>query len=296
MQATGAGAASNGGVFRVQWDVYRVLGVSRRAAHPQIKAAFHNLAKTYHPDVRPDDRAAEEHFKEISAAYDVLKRNESRIRYDRYRSRRSRRRKALLIMVFLSTALPSLFGGLVATAVWLKWHANPGEHAPLAAVTERHERVHSLLVLSEPQTELRDPRAPEHPSQPSRASTKAVQDGRNEEPAALNTGSQAPQDASRGTETALFAAPPAETLPAKQAGGADESRKHEERSSSTSQHAVRKPTPKNDSGKTRKTIALPSTSATRAAAWEYTTERRGLSTRVTSPVGERFIDPAGISR
>ena len=194
----------------MQWDVYRVLGVRPRAAHPQIKAAFHNLAKAYHPDVRPDDRAAEEHFKEISAAYDVLKRNESRVLYDTYRSRRSRRRKAFLIMVFLSTGLPSLFGGLVATAVWLKWHANPGEHAPLAPVTGRDERVHSLLALSAPQTELRDPRAPEHPSQPSRASTEAVQVGRNEEPAALSTGSQAPQDASRGTETTLYAALPAE--------------------------------------------------------------------------------------
>jgi curved DNA-binding protein CbpA len=279
--------------FRVQSDVYRVLGVSSRAAHPQIKAAFHNLAKAYHPDVRPDDRTAEEHFKEVSAAYDVLKRKESRVLYDRYRSRR---RKGFPIMVFLLMGLPSVFGGLVGTTVWLKWHANPGEHATLAPVTGRDERVHYSLALSVPQTELRDPRAPEHPPQPSWASTEAIQDSRNVEPAALSTGSQSPQDASPWTETTLYAALPAETLPEKQGGGADESRKHEEPASSTSQHAVRKPATKTGSGKTRKTIALPSTSATRAAAWQYTTERPGLGTRVPSPAGERFIDPAGISR
>ena len=54
-------------------DPYEVLGVSRDASDDDIKKAYRKLAKQYHPDVNPGDRAAEEKMKEINAAYDAIK-------------------------------------------------------------------------------------------------------------------------------------------------------------------------------------------------------------------------------
>ncbi|HZS89458.1 MAG TPA: J domain-containing protein [Chloroflexota bacterium] len=63
-------------------DYYRILGVDRRADERQIKAAFRRLARQYHPDVNPGDRRAEERFKDVSEAYEVLGDPEKRRRYD----------------------------------------------------------------------------------------------------------------------------------------------------------------------------------------------------------------------
>ncbi|HXI87807.1 MAG TPA: DnaJ domain-containing protein, partial [Parvularculaceae bacterium] len=64
-------------------DPYQVLGVSRSAADSEIRAAFRKLAKQYHPDRNPNDKAAEEKFKEVSAAFDILGDAEQRKRFDR---------------------------------------------------------------------------------------------------------------------------------------------------------------------------------------------------------------------
>ena len=53
-------------------DYYTTLGVSRGASDQEIKRAFRKLAKEHHPDRNPDDPAAEERFKEVSQAYEVL--------------------------------------------------------------------------------------------------------------------------------------------------------------------------------------------------------------------------------
>ena len=53
-------------------DFYEVLGVDKNADENQIKKAFWKLAKKYHPDVNPDDKQAEEKFKEANEAYEVL--------------------------------------------------------------------------------------------------------------------------------------------------------------------------------------------------------------------------------
>jgi molecular chaperone DnaJ len=64
-------------------DLYRVLGVDRKASQDEIKKAYRKLARQYHPDRNPGDKAAESHFKEISAAYDVLGDPDKRKDYDR---------------------------------------------------------------------------------------------------------------------------------------------------------------------------------------------------------------------
>jgi molecular chaperone DnaJ len=69
-----------------QEDYYRVLGVSRDSSVNDIKKAYRKLARKYHPDVNPGDRHAEERFKKISEAYDVLSDPKKREVYDTYGS------------------------------------------------------------------------------------------------------------------------------------------------------------------------------------------------------------------
>jgi molecular chaperone DnaJ len=63
-------------------DYYKTLGVDKKASAEDIKKAYRKLARTYHPDRNPDDKHAEERFKEISQAHDVLGDPEKRKQYD----------------------------------------------------------------------------------------------------------------------------------------------------------------------------------------------------------------------
>ncbi len=63
-------------------DFYSILGVARSASADEIKKAYRKLAVKYHPDKNPDNKEAEEKFKEISAAYEVLGDADKRARYD----------------------------------------------------------------------------------------------------------------------------------------------------------------------------------------------------------------------
>ncbi len=65
-------------------DFYETLGVAKNASAADLKSAYRKLAMKYHPDRNPGDEKAEQKFKEISQAYDVLKDEQKRAAYDRY--------------------------------------------------------------------------------------------------------------------------------------------------------------------------------------------------------------------
>ena len=67
-------------------DLYEVLGITKTATQSEIKSAYRKLAVKYHPDKNPGDKAAEEKFKKITAAYDVLSDETKRRQYDSYGS------------------------------------------------------------------------------------------------------------------------------------------------------------------------------------------------------------------
>lgn len=67
-------------------DLYEVLGITKTASQSEIKSAYRKLAVKYHPDKNPGDKAAEEKFKKITAAYDVLSDETKRRQYDSYGS------------------------------------------------------------------------------------------------------------------------------------------------------------------------------------------------------------------
>ena len=95
-------------------DYYKVLGVKKGATDKEIKSAFRRLARKHHPDVNPDDPRAEERFKEINEAHEVLSDPEKRSRYDRLGSDWQRWQQT---------------GGRPGDFDWSQWGAGrPGQH------------------------------------------------------------------------------------------------------------------------------------------------------------------------
>jgi DnaJ-class molecular chaperone len=65
-------------------DLYELLGVSRTASEDEIQKAYRKLARQWHPDRNPGDKAAEEKFKDIAAAYEILSDKQKRAQYDQF--------------------------------------------------------------------------------------------------------------------------------------------------------------------------------------------------------------------
>ena len=65
-------------------DYYEVLGISRNATEAEIKKSYRRLAMKYHPDRNPDDKQAEDNFKEVQEAYDILSNERKRSAYDQF--------------------------------------------------------------------------------------------------------------------------------------------------------------------------------------------------------------------
>ena len=68
----------------METDYYAVLGIQRGADANEIKKAYRKLAMQYHPDKNSGDKQAEEKFKEVSEAYEILKNPDKRSRYDQF--------------------------------------------------------------------------------------------------------------------------------------------------------------------------------------------------------------------
>ena len=65
-------------------DYYHILGVDRKASEKDIKKAYRRLAREHHPDLNPGDKRAEDRFKDINEAHEVLSDPEKRAKYDRF--------------------------------------------------------------------------------------------------------------------------------------------------------------------------------------------------------------------
>ena len=119
-------------------DYYSVLGVDKSASLKDIKTAYRKLARKYHPDVNPDDKTAEEKFKEISEAYAVLSDPEKRKQYDTFGSAGFHQRYSQedIFRNFDLDAILGFLAKLKITDRWLKLDPETGR-ALFRRITEQ---------------------------------------------------------------------------------------------------------------------------------------------------------------
>jgi len=102
-------------------DYYQTLGVSKTAEAAEIKKAYRKLARKYHPDMNPGDKTAENKFKDINEAYEVLSDAQKREKYDRFGSQWQQY---------------SQTGGRPEDFDWSQWRSAPGGHTQTRTMSQ----------------------------------------------------------------------------------------------------------------------------------------------------------------
>jgi len=101
-------------------DYYQILGLNKSASKEDIKKAYRKLARKYHPDVNPEEKAAEEKFREINEAHEVLSDPEKRKKYDQFGSKWQQYEQS---------------GGKPEDFNWGQWQSQPGSSYTYRTVT-----------------------------------------------------------------------------------------------------------------------------------------------------------------
>jgi len=136
-------------------NYYKILGVPEDASEEQIKKAFRKGARKYHPDINPDNPEAEENFKKLNEAYQVLSDPEKRQKYDQFGSNWKQYNQA---------------GGAPEDFNWSQWTAGPPQDKSSTYGTRRvspeeFEQIFgqggvAFLISSRPFSEQLPPRTP----------------------------------------------------------------------------------------------------------------------------------------
>ena len=107
-------------------DYYKTLGVGKKADQNEIKKAYRKLARQYHPDMNPDDKNAEERFKEVNEAYEVLSDPQKREKYDRFGAQWQQYERR---------------GGRPGDFDWSQWTSQPGGGYGRTVTPEELEQI-----------------------------------------------------------------------------------------------------------------------------------------------------------
>ncbi|MDQ7028828.1 MAG: J domain-containing protein [Ardenticatenia bacterium] len=146
-------------------DYYNILGVPPSASHEEIKRAYRRLARLYHPDRNPHDRLAEEKFKEINEAYQVLSDPEQRRVYDARRHLKTNTSGRQWRRPTSSVTFEDLLDALRGGAKWRRPSSTPSSTVPAANVEheveitlrEAYEGTHRLITMDAERFEVKIP-------------------------------------------------------------------------------------------------------------------------------------------
>jgi curved DNA-binding protein CbpA len=144
-------------------NLYKVLGIATTADDSRIKSAFRHRVKAVHPDLHPDSARADERFRELMQAYEVLRDGRSRAAYDAHLARRRSEAKrrfaqsaAVMATTFMLTTGSAFFvmgvhGMTVGTEGWqlaTAWRSSVQIEAPFAAPSEAGDKAGAPLATT----------------------------------------------------------------------------------------------------------------------------------------------------